>query len=118
MTKSKQKFLNLTYKIPIIKPVSTDWKLFGKVADDFAYNAIQVMNDAIDMYYLHQREKIQYRKDTGKNMSVKEVYGVGSYNTIINRTLKERHKDIFKKMAGDVFEQIIRQAIDTFNTNS
>lgn len=114
MTKNKkQETVIKTQKIAITKPVSTDWKTFGKVAGDMAHQAIKIMNKAITMYHLHMLEKIDYKKQTGKSMNVKEVYGA-AYNTIMNRKLKEEFDNF--DMSGDTFEQIAKQAIDTFNT--
>ena len=41
----------LTYKIPIIRPVSTDWETFNKLAGHFVNTAIKIKNDAITMHY-------------------------------------------------------------------
>lgn len=109
----------LTYKIPIIKPVSTDWKIFGKISGDLIYNAIKIMNKATRMYYLFTQEKYEYEKNFGK-ISYKDYclkfYEVPSYVTIINRTIKQDEEA--KNIPGDLVEQIISQAIDTFNTNA
>jgi len=111
-----KKYDVLTYRVPIIKPISTDWKTFGKIGGDLIYNAIRIMNEAMRMHYLFLQERFKHKEETGENLNVKEKYGVSTYMTIINRTIKE--SDESKNISGDLVEQIIRQAIDTFNTNS
>lgn len=106
----------MTYKVPIVKPVSTDWNTFGKVAGDLVYNAIQIMNDAMGMNYVHVRDSYRHKQETGKSLSVKEKYGVATYATVISRELKERYKEL--DIPGDLLEQIIRQALDIFKTNN
>lgn len=105
-----------TYKIPIQKPVSTDWKTFGKVAGDITYNLIKVMNDVMTMNYVHIQEKFEYKNKTGENFNVEEHYGVRSYTTIINRTLKEKYGEC--EIPSDLLEQAVRESINVFNTNS
>src|SRR5699024_649451 len=39
-----------------------------------------------------------------------------TYTTVINRTIKENFKSM--EVPGDLYEQLVRKAIDTFNTNS
>lgn len=114
MTKNIQTVVK-TQRIAITKPISTDWSTFGRIAGDMTHIAIKIMNDAITMHHLHIKEKYDYEDQTGKKMNVKEVYGA-TYNTIINRTLKEKYKK--HNISGDTFEQIVRQAVDTFNTQS
>lgn len=106
----------LTYKIPIIKPISTEWKVFGEIGGDLIYNAIKIMNEAMREHYLFIQERYKYEEETGRKMNVKDVYGVSTYTTIINRSIKERNKDA--NIPGDIVERIIRQAIDTFNTKA
>src|SRR5699024_2415946 len=102
-----------TYKIPIQKPVSTDWKTFGKVAGDITYNLIKVMNDVMTMNYVHIQEKFEYKNKTGENFNVEEHYGVRSYTTIINRTLKEKYGEC--EIPSDLLEQAVRESINVFN---
>lgn len=108
--------IHLVHKIPISKPVAVDWKQFNAIAGDVLYNAVHIMNDAVAMHYLHQKEKITYKKKHGVALNVRKVYGVSSYTTIISRELKEKYQE--QHLPGDLLEQIIRQAIDTFNTNA
>src|SRR5690625_2986879 len=114
-----KKYDVLTYRIPIIKPVSTDWKTFGKISGDLIYNAIRLMNEAIRMHYVNIQEKYEYEQDHGR-ISARDwcmkKYGVATFTTVINRTLKTREES--EDIPGDLIEQIARQAIDTFNTNS
>src|SRR5699024_2093041 len=102
------------------KPVSTDWKTFGKIAGDMVHNAILIQNHAIRMHYLYLQEKYDYEKEIGIKMSAKDYvqkfYGVSTYNTIINREIKDKFK--YTQIAGDTLEMLNRQAIDTFDTNS
>lgn len=110
------KYEVLTYKIPIIKPVSTDWETFSKVGGDLIYNAIKLMNRAIRMHYLHIHEKYEYKDEHGENLEVFKRYGVKSYSTVINRELKTMKEG--EHIPGDLIEQIARQAVETFNTNA
>lgn len=114
-----KKYDVLTYRIPIVKPVSTDWKTFGKISGDLIYNAIKLMNEAIRMHYVNIQEKYAHERDNGK-ISNKDwctkMYGVSTFSTVINRTLKTREES--KNIPGDLVELIARQAVDTFNTNS
>jgi len=105
-----------TYKIPILKPVGTEWKVFGKVAGDITHNLIKVMNDAMTMHYLHIQEKYKYKEDTGEKFSVEEHYGVKTYQTVINRELRDRYKGL--NIPSDMLSSAVREAINTFNTNS
>jgi|SRR5690625_1795904 len=114
-----KKYDVLTYRIPIIKPVSTDWKTFGKISGDLIYNAIRIMNVAIRMHYVNIQEKYDYERDNGRISSrdwCMERYGVATFTTVINRTIKEQEES--ELIPGDLVERIARQAIDIFNTNS
>ena len=106
----------LTYKIPIIKPVQTEWKTFGKISGDLIYNAIRIMNEAMRMHYLFIQEKYEHKRETGEALKVKDVYGVSTYTTVMNRKIKGNEE--YNGLPGDLIELIIRQAIDSFNTNS
>src|SRR5699024_4345045 len=105
-----------TYKIPILKPVSTDWKTFGKVAGDISYNLIKVMNDAMTMNYVNIQEKYDYKNEKGKKFNVEEQYGVKLYTRVINRKLKEKYKGC--NIPADLLEQAVRESLNVFKTNS
>src|SRR5699024_2910017 len=105
-----------TYKIPIIKPLNTDWETFGKVAGDLTYNIIKVMNYTMTMNYVHIQEKFEYKNKTGEDFNVEKKYGVKVYKTIIYRTLKEKYKDF--NIPSGILNDSIREALSTFNTNS
>lgn len=108
--------VHLVHKIPISKPIAVDWKLFNVVAGDILYNAVHIMNDAVAMHYLHQKEKRNYKQKYSIALNVRNVYGVNSYTTVISRELKEKYKE--QHLPGDLLEQIIRRAINTFRTNA
>lgn len=116
----KESHVVKTQRISIVKPKSTDWKTFGKIAGDMVHNAILIQNHAIRMHYLYLQEKYDYEKEIGIKMSAKDYvqkfYGVSTYNTIINREIKDKFK--YTQIAGDTLEMLNRQAIDTFDTNS
>jgi len=114
-----KKYNVLTYKIPIIKPISTDWKTFGKISGDLIYNAIKLMNEAIRMHYVNIQDKYEYEREHGRISAREwcmEKYGAASFSTHINRTLKTRGEA--KNIPGDLLYRIARQAVDTFNTNA
>lgn|SRR5690625_2829436 len=114
-----KKYDVLTYRIPIIKPVSTDWKTFGKISGNLIYSAIRLMNEAIRMHYVNIQEKYEYEQEHGR-ISARdwciERYNAATFSTHINRTLKTREES--EDIPGDLVELIARQAVDTFNTNS
>lgn len=114
-----KKYDVLTYRIPIVKPVSTDWKTFEKISGDLIYNAIRIMNEAIRMHYVNIQEKYEYEREHGRISArdwCMEKYGVVTFSTIINRTLKTREEA--KNIPGDLLYRMARQAVDTFNTNA
>lgn len=110
----------LTYKIPIIKPISTDWKTFGKIGGDLIYNAIKIMNEAIRMHYMNIQERYEYERSAEDVLNMKdwtkEKYGVSTFASVINKAVKSREES--KDIPGDMVEQIARMAISTFNTNA
>src|SRR5699024_6340603 len=108
--------VHLVHKIPISKPIAVDWKLFNVVAGNILYNTVHIMNDAVAMHYLYQKEKSNYKQKHGVTLKVRKIYGVSSYTTVISRELKEKYKE--KHLPGDLLEQIIRRAINTFRTNA
>src|SRR5699024_8771787 len=107
----------LTYKIPMYPLGSKEEKrTFYKTGNQLIYNAIKIMNEAITMHYIFVKERMNYKNETGQNLDVYRKYGVKTYTTVINRTIKEKFKSM--ELPGDLYEQIVRKAIDTFNTNS
>lgn len=110
-----KEMITTTYKIPIVKPISTDWNTFGKVAGDLTHNLIKIMNDTITMQYVHIQKKFKYKEETGKTFKDKDHYGV-TFTTVINRTLKGRYENL--DLPGDLVGMAIREALDSFKTHS
>src|SRR5699024_12204424 len=72
-----------------------------------------VCSSNLTMNYVHIQEKFEYKNKTGENFNVEEHYGVRSYTTIINRTLKEKYGEC--EIPSDLLEQAVRESINVFN---
>ena len=110
-----KKYDILTHKIPIIKPVSTDWQTFNKLTGNFVHTAIKIKNDAITMHYQNIQEKYLFEREEGQKFDEKKHYG-DSFLNIRRRRLRKLYTH--EGIATSIIDEIGDSAVDTFNTIS
>lgn len=101
-----------SYKIKILKPVNTDWKMLGSLLRDMDYVTYKAKNKAMTMLYDFNNKSYLHKEETGKALNAKELYGM-SINNHIKNVIKKQFEDY--GLTDDFYGMSVREANSFFS---
>lgn len=83
----------MRYKI--IKPIDSDWKLFGKVLRDIQYDTRHILNKTIQYFWEWQGFASDYKAKFGLSIKPNEISNLKTFTGYVNSKLKDVYTRLY-----------------------